>query len=474
MNLIKDYKSSSKILDEILRTNENFDIIKRELKTGDRQAAMYMVDGFAKDDIMEKILEFVMSVTKEDFKSLPTETDYINKFVPYTEVGISNDVDSIVTQILSGTICYIIDGYENAILIDARTYPARDVSEPDDDRVLRGSHEGFVETLVFNTALIRRKIRDPNLTMEIHSVGYKSKTDVVLCYLDNMADKSLVKKLRDKIKTIDIRSLTMAQQTLAEALIRNRWYNPFPKIRYTERPDAAAASVLEGKILIIVDGTPSVMILPTAIFDFLQETDDFYFPPISGTYLRITRILIFFSTLFLTPVWYLLIKNPNLIPNWLSFIIPKGEIAVPIIAQLLLIELAVDALKIASLNTPSVLSNSFSIIGALILGEFAVGAGWVASEVVLYMAFVAIGTYAQPSFELGYAFKFMRIMILILTAIFNVWGFVAGVILTLVFIATNKTFGGKSYLYPLIPFNFNDMINVFVRRKLRVAKQNKK
>ncbi len=474
MKLKKDYAFSSKILDEMLRINDNFDIIKREIKTGDRQAAMYMVDGFAKDDILEKILEFVMSLSAEDFEKLPTAITYAEKFIPYTEVELSNEAEDITTKVLSGTICYIVDGYETAILIDARTYPARDVSEPDDDRVLRGSHEGFVETLVFNTALIRRKIRDPNLTMEIHSVGKKSKTDIVFCYLENMADKTLLQKLRDKIKNVDIRALTMAQQSLAEALINNRWYNPFPKIRYTERPDSASASVLEGKILIIVDGTPSVMILPTAIFDFLQEADDFYFPPISGTYLRITRILIFFSTLFLTPVWYLLIKNPSLIPSWLDFIKPEGEIIVPIIAQLLLIELAIDALKIASLNTPSVLSNSFSIIGALILGEFAVNAGWVASEVILYMAFVAIGSYAQPSFELGYAFKFMRILILILTAIFNLWGFVIGVILTLIFIATNKTFGGKSYLYPLIPFNANDMLNVFVRRKLRVAKRNKK
>lgn len=461
-----DFSTNTQLLDKYLRISESFDMIKRVVVTGGRMSAMYMVDGFVKDAVMEKILEFVMSADADKTQKLKAAEDYAREFIPYVEVSFADEIDEIATAVLSGTIAYIIDGYQKVILIDARTYPARDTEEPDSDRVLRGSHEGFVETLVFNTALIRRRIRDPDLTMELIRVGSKSKSDVVLCYLKSETDPVFLENVRKKIQGIRVRALTMSQETLAEALIHQKWYNPFPKFRYTERPDAAAANILEGKIVVLTDTSPSAMLLPTSIFDFTQEADDFYFPPITGSYLRIVRVIIFAATLFITPIWYLLIRNPESIPSWLSFIRIEAPNQVPVIIQLLMIEFAIDALKLAAQNTPSVLSNSFSIIGGLILGDFAVKAHWFVPEVILYMAFVAIANYSQPSFELGYAFKFMRIMILILTALGNVWGFAAGVVLTVLFIATNKSVDGKSYLFPLVPFSGKDLMNVFIRRKL--------
>lgn len=468
MKLTEDYSENTKLIDDSLRVGKSFDIIKRTVTAAGRNAAFYMIDGFVKDDIMEKIMEFVMSADEKSVSALKDAKAYAERFIPYVEVNLNSDTEDITCCVLSGMIAFIIDGYKEAILIDARTYPARDTEEPDSDRVLRGSHEGFVETLVFNTALIRRRIRDPRLTMEIKQIGKKSKTDIVLCYLSGEADEAFLDKIRQKLDNLDINALTMSQETLAEALINQKWYNPFPKFRYTERPDAAAANVLEGKIIIFTDTSPSAMILPTSIFDFTQEADDYYFPPFTGTYLRILRIMVFTLTLLLTPIWYLLVRNPQFIPDWLGFIKISEPNSVPIIAQLLIIEFAIDALKLASLNTPSVLSNSFSIIGGLILGEFAVEAKWFVPEAILYMAFVSIANYSQPSFELGYAFKFMRIIILCLTAIFNTAGFVAGIILTAVFILTNKSINGKSYLYPLIPFSGHDFMNIFVRKKLKV------
>ena len=329
---------------------------------------------------------------------------------------------------------------------------------------MRGARDGFVETLIFNTALIRRRIRNPALTMSYLSVGSSSRTDIAICYMADRADQSLIDKVKSKLASVHTDALAMGHESLAEVLIKKRWYNPFPKIRYTERPDTAAAQLMEGSVLILCDTSPQVMILPTSIFDFMQETNDFYFPPLTGTYIRLVRHVVFWLTLFLTPTWYLLIMHPDLLPSWLSFIIPTEVGRIPIIAQLLLVEFMIDGLRMASLNTPSMLSNSLSVVGGLILGDFAVNIGWLIPEVILYMAFVAIANFTQRSYELGYAFKFMRMGLLILTAIGGIWGYAAGILLIVILLLTNVTVTGKrSYLYPVIPFHGKALKSLFFR-----------
>lgn len=461
------YSAAVKTLDNALRIKESFDVIGRDLQISGHKARMYFIDGFAKDDVMEKIMEYLMSLPDGALDGAPDMQAFCTQFVPYVEADAQQETGKIVTGVLSGTIALLVEGYGQAAMIDARTYPARGVEEPDDDKVLRGSRDGFVETLVHNTALIRRRIRDPRLTMEIHQIGKQSKTDIVLCYMDGVADKGLLESVRKKLASIDVPMLAMSQESLAEALVAPQWYNPFPKVRYTERPDAASASVVEGSVLLAIDNSPSVMVLPTSIFDFAQDTNDFYFPPLVGTYLRLVRIAVFLLTLLLTPVWYLLIQNPEWIPAWLDFIKVSEPNSVPILAQLLIIEFVIDGLKLASLNTPGVLSNSFSVVGALILGDFAVKARWFVPEVVLYMAFVAIANFTQPSFELGYAFKLYRVVLIVLTAPFGAWGFGAGLVLMLATLITTKTISGRNYLSPLLPFNGRALRRLFVREPIR-------
>ena len=446
------YKENVKMLDDYFRVNENFDLVARDIKLASRNAKMYFIDGFAKDALLEKIMAFMVKLTDEEIDACKDTRDFANKFIPYVEVDVHGELETFATF--------------NGILIDARTYPVRSVEEPDNDKVLRGSHEGFVETLIFNTALIRRRIRDRNLTMEIHQVGVKSHTDVVLCYLENKVDKKLLKRLQKKLSEIDVNSLAMGQESLAECLVKKQRYNPFPKVRYTERPDAASACIYEGNIIILVDNSPAAMIVPSSFFAFIQDTNDFYFPPVVGTYLRMVRGIIFALAMLLTPLWYLFITNPDIAPGWLSFLTIKEPYSIPIIAQLLIIELVIDALKLASLNTPNSLSNSLSIIGALVLGELAISAKLFSAEVVLFMAFVAIANFAQPSFELGYAFKLSRVFILILTAIFGVWGFAAALAIVILVIAITDTVAGKSYLYPLIPFNIKAITSLMIRKPI--------
>ncbi|MBQ8389311.1 MAG: spore germination protein [Clostridia bacterium] len=450
-------------LDRLLRVNENFDIIKKTLTVGQDELTLYYVDGFIKDAVMQKMMVYFISLKGTGSSA----REFINSHVPYVESDLQEDLDAMLLMVLSGAALIIGSSFgAQAVIVDARTYPARSTEEPQNDRVMNGARDGFVETLIFNTALIRRRIRDSSLTMSYINVGSSSKTDVVLCYMEGRADPKLVESLRERLTNVRTESLTMGAESLKECLIRSRWYNPFPKIRVTERPDSAAAHLYEGNVLILCDNSPQVMILPTTIFDFMQETNDFYFPPLTGSYIRAVRHIVFFLTLFLMPTWFLLVQNPAWVPDWLSFIIPDEYGKIPIIAQILLVEFMVDGLRMASMNTPDILSNSLSVVGGLILGDFAVSIGWLIPEVILYMAFVSIANFTQASYELGYAFKFMRILLVVLTALFNIWGFAGGVLLIGVLIATNKSVGGgRGYLYPLIPFNGKAMYSLIFRRK---------
>ncbi len=455
-------------LSQTMQIDVSFDLVYRVVHVGGREACIYFIDGFCKDVLMQKMLQYFMDMKPED---LPEDAHgMIKKKAPYVEIDLADNFEKIQYSILSGVFVLLIDGYDRAVLIDSRTYPARNVEEPSKDRTLRGSKDGFVETIVFNTALIRRRIRDTHLRMEMMNAGATSKTDIVVCYMEDRVDKEFLREIKNKIKNIKVDALTMNQQSLAECLYPHKWYNPFPKFKYTERPDTAAAQILEGNIIILVDNAPSVMIMPTSFFDVVEEADDYYFPPITGTYLRISRFIITVLTYIISPLYLLLMQNPQWIPESFQFIAIKENINVPIVLQFLILELAIDGLRLAAVNTPNMLSTPLSIMAALVLGEFSVKSGWFNSEVMLYMAFIAIASYTQPNYEMGYALKFMRIINLLLTAIFNVGGFVAGIVILLLALISNKTVSKQSYLYPLIPFEWRKLKNLLFRVRLPGSK----
>ena len=425
-----------------------------------------MVDGFGSDSILERMGAFWLTLKPENVMSLTEMQDFLDRYITFSESNVTFDISDAVTSVFLGKSLLAVEGLAGVALMDAKGYPSRSVHEPPDGKVLRGSHDGFVEAVVPNMALLRRRIRDPHLTMEGHKVGSRTHNDAVLCYLDDKVDQDLLRKLRGKLLGLDVRSLSMAQESLAEAIRPKQWYNPFPKVRYTERPDAAAASIMEGSIVLMVDNSPSVMILPTGFFDFTQESNDYYFPPLVGTYLRVLRVTVFLLSLFITPAWYLMVSEPNRLPGWLNFLSSPEPVSLSLLSQLLVVEFLIDVLKLASLNTPDSLSNSFSMLGALVLGDFAVQAGWLGPEVLVYMAFVSVAGFAQPSYELGYAFKLLRVALLLVTAAFDVWGFCLGVVGIFVLLCTTKPLVGKGYLYPLVPFNGKALLRLLVREPI--------
>ena len=432
-----DYTENVRDFSRLVRAEESFDLIRRRLApgVGDLTLMQYFLDRG--------------SVTE-------TAGEFAARAVPYVEVDVVTDGTAAANLLLSGAAVVFATSFgREALVIDARTYPARQTQEPDNDRVMAGAHDGFVETLIFNTALIRRRIRDRRLTVRHVGVGADGggKSDVCLLYLDGVADAAEVRRLEERLSRLRPDALCMGSQSLEECLIQRRWYNPFPKVRRLERPDAAAAELMEGKIVLLCDTSPQAMILPTSFFDFLEETDDYYFPPLTGTYLRLLRILVFLAAPLIPALWVLALGMGEALPPALAFLVPKDRGALPILLQLYLAEFAIDALKLASMNAPSLLSHSLSVIGGLILGDFAVEVGWFCPDVIFYMAVVAVAGFAQRSPELTYAMKFVRMVLLALAALFGWAGFALGLLLFPLFLSTNATVLPHRYLRlrPLLP-----------------------
>ncbi len=464
--LSDNYAENVRLFNEALGVGRSVDMVSRDYIIAGRRARLWVVDGYGKDETLERMGAFWLSLPANALENLGEMQDFADRFISFSEVDVGFDAEEIITSVLMGKTLLLVEGLRGGAQIDAKDYPSRGVDEPPDGKVLRGSHDGFVEAVVPNMALLRRRIRDPHLTMEGVKVGRRSHTDAVLCYLDDKADPALLSAIREKLNGIDVNSLSMAQESVAEAIRPKQWYNPFPKVRYTERPDSAAASIMEGNVVLMVDNSPSVMILPTTFFDFTQEANEFYFPPLVGSYLRLLRIIVFVISLLITPTWYLMVKEDGRLPEWLSFLSSPEPAALGLLWQLLVVEFLVDVLKLASLNTPDSLSNSFSMLGALILGDFAVQAGWLGPEVLVYMAFVSVASFAQPSYEMGYAFKLLRVVLLLLTAAFDLWGYGLGLLGILILLATTKPLVGRGYLYPLIPFNGRALRRLLVREPI--------
>lgn len=414
---------------------------------------------------------------------------------PLTREQAADCCNQMLPKLYAGLVPLLVEGLDRIIVMDCRDYPSRSVEEPDKERTLRGAKDGFTENFMENVALIRRRIRDNNLIFKAYNVGSVSKADVAVVYLKNKADMALINKLDKCLKAMAPAGgrqepqageasrqaklkkarrggreiLSVADQSLLERLLAalgaaNR-LNPFPKVRYTQRPDIIAAHLAEGKAAIIVDNSPTVMLLPVSVFEFFQDVDDYYFPKLTGNYFRLIRIINFFVILFLTPVYFLLVEYKDFTPEVLQFFVPDEDFAIPIFWQFILLEIAVDGLKLASLNTPTSLGMSLSVIGALILGEFSIDSGWFISQTILCMAVVALAAFTQPSIELSYAMKFGRILMLIGAEVFGIFGVIGAFAVYVAVMAATNTISGKSYLYPLIPFNGAALKRLLFRTK---------
>lgn len=463
------YQHFLKEMKERLPLGESFDIIQRELIIGGRDTTIFFVDGLTDSEILQHVVSYLLRVPESAVQNDSTAADFVKHNLPFHDVSLEDNIDNVLKNMYAGLLPVLVEGLDKVIIIDVREYPARSVEEPSKEKSLRGAKDGFTETLMKNIALIRRRLRDDNLIFKSFVVGQVSKTDVSLVYMKNKTDMKMVEKLSTYLNQLHIKTTTVGEQTIVEALVqmqhRKNWLNPFPKVRYTQRPDVVSAHISEGKIAILVDNSPTAIMIPAGIFDFVQDVDDYYFPLLTGNYFRLLRILNLLVILFLTPLYMLICQEDIQIPINIDFFIPTEDFAVPLFWQFILLEIAIDGLKLASLNTPESLGMSLSVIGALLLGEFSISSGWFIPQTILCMAIVALASFTQPSIELGYGMKFMRITLLIGVYLLGLLGAAIALIFGIIWIASTKTIGGTSYIYPLIPFNWQALKKLMFRTK---------
>lgn len=449
-------------LEQQLHADTVFDLKRRPLLLCGKTGTFTYLIGFADSISVESILSALMQ-TEELPSSMASLSESI---VPFGGCEITGDPVFAAGEILRGSAALTLEGMDDILLMDIRTFPTRPPEEPEKDRTLRGPHVGTCESMIANLTQIRRLLRTPQLRTEKFILGTQVQNEITILSLEGKADEAFLSRIRKKLQKSNLPSLSLTQETLAGILVPRKGaglLNPFPKVRYTERPDVIASSLVEGKIAVMCDNSPSVILLPHSLLDFFEETDDYYFPPITASYLRLVRALVFAASVLLIPIWLLAVRESHRLPVGFRFILTEEDYAVPLFLQFLIIEFAMDGLKMASLNTPSTLSGSFSVIGGLLLGEFAVESGWFVPQTILYSAFTGVANFIPTNIELGYSFKLIRISLILLVEFFGLWGLLSGLFFWLLVLLFTKGAAGKSYLYPLIPWDGNGMARIVLR-----------
>ncbi|MED1468112.1 spore germination protein [Bacillus salipaludis] len=440
-----------------------FDLGVRKLSILKKEVQIYYINGLTDSMAIIQLIKELVEIN--DHEKLSTnifkiiENRLLNHSVEKTKL-----LDEVVTQVLSGLIGIVVEGEDTAFVIDVRSYPGRSPQEPDTEKVVRGARDGYVENIVLNTGLTRRRIRDERLRFEMHKVGVRSKTDVAICYLQDVADPDLLNILRKEINSINVDGIPMADKTIEEFILKQGW-NPYPKVRYTERADVAAAHILEGHVVIFVDTSPSVIITPTTFFHHVQHAEEFRESPAMGTFVRWTRFLGVLTSIFLLPLWLLVVLEPSLLPEKLAFIGPNDQTNIPVIIQIFLADFGIEFLRIAAIHTPTPLSTAMGLIAAALIGQIAISVGLFVPEVILYVAVAGIGTFTTPSYELSIANKIARLSLLLMVAFFHTPGFIIGSTLLFLFLVKMRAFN-TPYFWPFLPFEPKGFLHIIIRRAI--------
>lgn len=464
MKISDSLTSNKKTAASIFPLGKSFDLITRDLYLGQTKAWFLGINGMCKTEILQDIFSNLQNplFVKDDI--IQNISLYMASKIGYAQAELTDDWDTVVSAVLSGPSVLFVDGFSSAILLDTRTYPARGISEPDTERVTLGSRDGFVETMLFNTNLIRRRIRSPRLTFAIRSVGTDSRTDVAVAYIDGYVDEILLQKLYASLDALHATSLTMGAKSLEELLVPKKWYHPLPSIQQTQRPDVACSYLMEGNLLLLVDNSPSALILPSTIFQFTQSPEDYYKSPVVGSYSRLLRFCCIFISLFLLPAFLLLGSYFPDIADTLSLFPVEQVSSGRLFLYTLFAELALDLFQYSAAHSPSSYAGSLSIVGGLILSDVAIDLHWVSLEVMFYAAATMLSSLALSSTAFAEGLRCYRVFLLLMTGCFGFWGFWTGCCIVFLSILTTPSFAGKSFFWPLYPFNREALSTLFFRR----------
>lgn len=467
MSISKNYQENIDYLNSKLGAKESYDIVVREMTVGGKKIAIYSINGMVGRPASNLILEAFIEIEKSELVVNALEKLVKSKIVDL-QVSEVEAMDEVLYFILSGAMAIIVEGKTQAIIVDVRSYPSRMPEEPDVERVTRGSRDGFTETLVFNTILIRRRLRDPGLRMKLVKAGSRSKTDVCIAYIEDITNPKMVDYIENEIKNIKIDGIPMAEKTVEEFILGSKFWNPYPRVRYTERPDVAAIHLLEGNVIVMVDTSPSVIIAPCTLWHHVQHAEEYRQEPVVGAYLRWVRFAAILASVFLLPLWLAAALNPQLLPEWLRFIGVSEPAKVGLLFQVLTGEIAIDMLRMAAIHTPSPLATALGLIAVFMLGDVAIDVGLFTPEVIMYLGIAAVGTFATPSYELAQANRLVRIFLVLAAGLFNFWGLGIGVLALFVLLWRTNSFG-VPYLWPLIPLDYKALKTILVRNPVPIA-----
>ncbi|MDK2800600.1 MAG: spore germination protein [Clostridiales bacterium] len=478
----KNNKSQKRLLTTSLQQNINIvketlgkssDIVIREFRAGEggklHIAVMY-TDGLADKKLVQ---DFILEVLMLDLRKVDIDDSVLlkkNSFkiltdlvLPVGDVKEISDFDNLFTHLLSGDTVILMNGYGKGIVVSSKGWADRSVEEPSSQTVVRGPKDGFTETLRVNTALIRRRIKDPNLWIEVKPIGRRTKTDVAVVYIKGVAGDKIVEEVHRRLDKINIDGIL--ESGYIEELIQDETFTPFPTVFNTERPDVVAAGLLEGRIAILVDGTPFALLVPALFIHYFQASEDYYQRFDIGTLLRLIRYLSFFLTL-LVPSMYVAVTtfHQEMIPTPLliSLAAQREGVPFPAILEVLLMEVTFEILREAGVRMPRAIGQAISIVGALVLGEASVKAGIISPAMVVVVSITAISSFVSPTFNMAIAVRIIRFIFTFLAATFGLYGIAVGLLAMVLHLCSLRSFG-IPYMSPMAPLILADQKDTIIR-----------
>lgn len=457
--IFNSLEEAESFLKEKFGDGESFDVCVKHMFVKDLPVLCAYISGLVDGQMLTQVMSDLVPNEDVDIE-IEDEKEYFEAYFNFYGRSEETDRAAYLLAILSGQVTFVTkSGF--CYVAELRNYPGRSPEEPDNEKVIRGSRDGFTEGIMTNTALIRRRIRDSNLRFELHKVTKDGQTDVSLVYMKDIVNDQMLDQLRQRLAQINHDGLTMADKSLEEWLFKQK-FHPVPFVRYTERPDIAAAHLLEGHIAIIVDTSPSVILVPITVFHLLQHAEEYRQAPAVGTFIRFMRYFGTVMGLLLLPIWYVFVTQESLLPEGLSFLGSEEKSNVPLLLQIIIADLGIEFLRMAAIHTPTPLSTAMGLVAGVIIGQIAIDVGLFSSEVVLYTAVAAIFLFVVPSYELSISIKMFRFALLLITGLWGVNGLFIGVFLLFTYLCSLRPMQAP-YLWPLVPFFPKAMLRVFIR-----------
>ena len=418
--------------------NDSYDLKHRILNYKGRLVHLYFLASLSNDVLISRLVEGIESKEEKDLENCIHMGDVV--------IVSTNDIDKIQKALLGGNSA-LFDG-ETTYLMDTKNYPNRSIEEPETEKSVRGAKDGFNESILNNTGLIRRRIKTPELCFHLTTMGTQNPIDIAVAYLENKVNKDVLNQLLQRISQVQSQEFIMSDRAIEEVLLQ-QGYNPFPLVRYSERPDIVATHIQHGYIAILCDTSSSVVMLPTTLFEILEHVEEHRQTPLIGTFIRLIRMVAVFLSIYLVPIFALC----SSFLKWdYSFFI-----------QILIVELSIELLRIATVHTPQSLSNAMGLIAAILLGEFAIQLGFFSEDILMFCAIGTVGGFATPNYELSLTNKYIKVMMIFCMMFFNIYGFIVFNLIVWIALARIKTFG-VSYLYPLYPFHGRELLRFFIRQ----------